>query len=80
MLTPALPWSRFCAWHTRKQRWGVPLLGSYTVSKEIPVDFSECRAEAPVLLSGFKVAPDGSYSRVKLSRGYEQELVTELKP
>lgn len=50
------------------------------MSKEIPVDFSECRAEAPVLLSGFKVAPDGSYSRVKLSRGYEQELVTELKP
>lgn len=50
------------------------------MSRELPADFSECRAEAPVLLNGFKVASAGRYSRIELSHGYEQELVTELKP
>lgn len=50
------------------------------MSKEFPADFSECRAEAPVLLNGFKVVSAGRYSRIELSHGYEQELVTELKP
>lgn len=83
MLVPALPWSKFCAWYRGKQRWGVPQLVSSTVSKEIPLDFSECRAKAPILLSGFKVASAGRYPRTELSHGYEQELVcnmTELKP